>query len=59
MKSHLLQKGVTEVLNPDVLLEVKSGDVKCVIKTSYFEFSNQLEIVKLAMKNYHYSIKII
>ena len=59
MKHHLLKNGVEEVLNPDVLLEVKSGQAICIIKTSYFEFSNQLEIVKLALKNYHYTIKII
>ena len=59
MKSYLLQNGVTESLKSDVLLEIKSGDVKCLIKTSYFEFSNQLEIVKLALKNYHFTINII
>jgi len=59
MKSHLLQNGVVEKLESDVLLEVKSGEVKCVIKTSYFDFSNQLENVKLALENYHYTIKII
>lgn len=28
-------------------------------KTSYFDFSNQLENVKLALENYHFTIKII
>ena len=59
MKSYLLQNGVIETRDPDVLLEVKSGEVTCVIKTSYFDFSNQLENVKLALKNYHYTVKII
>jgi hypothetical protein len=59
MKSFLLKNGVKETLNPDVLLEVKSGEVKCIIKTSYFDFSNQLEIINLALKNYHFTIKII
>ena len=59
MKHHLLKNGVEEVLNPDVLLEVKSGQAVCVIKTSYFDFSNQLENVKLALKNYHFTVKII
>ena len=59
LKSYLLKHGVSEVRKPDVFLEIKSGQVKCKIKSSYFEFSNQLEIVKLALKNYHYSIKII
>ena len=59
MKSYLLKNDVVETLKPEVILEVKSGQVKCKIKTSYFDFSNQLEIVKLALKNYHYTIKII
>ena len=59
MKSHLLKSGVKEVLDPDVILEVKSGTVACKVKTSYFDFSNQLENVKLALKNYHFSVKII
>ena len=59
MKNHLLQNGVVEALKSDVKLEVKSGDIKCLIKTSYFDFSNQLENIKLALRNYHYTIKII
>jgi len=59
MKSHLLKSGVKEVLDADVILEVKSGSVACKVKTSYFDFSNQLENVKLALKNYHFSVKII
>jgi hypothetical protein len=59
MKSHLLQNGVVEKLEPDVTLEVTSGQTSCKIKTSYFDFSNQSEKVSLALKNYHYTIKII
>ena len=59
MKSYLLKNGIIEAKNPDVFLEIKSGQVKCKIKTSYFEFHNQLEIIKLALKNYHYTINII
>ena len=59
MKSYLLQNGVVETLDSDVLLEVTSAQVKCIIKTSYFDFSNQLENVKLALKNYHFTVKII
>ena len=59
MKSYLLKNGVKETLNSDILLEVKSGQVKCIIKTSYFDFSNQLENVNLALKNYHFTVKII
>ena len=59
MKSYLLKNGVKEAMNSDVLLEVTSGQVKCVIETSYFEFSNQLKNIKLALKNYHYTVNII
>ena len=59
MKRFLLNNGIKETLNPEVLLEIKSGQVSCKIKTSYFDFSNQLENVKFALKNYHYSVKII
>ena len=59
LKSHLLQNGVKETLKSNVILEIKSGKVKCNIKTSYFDYSNQLENVKLAMANYHYTVKII
>ena len=59
MKSYLLQNGVSEKLDSDVLLEIKSGEIICIIKTSYFDFSNQLENVKLALANYYYTIKII
>jgi len=59
MKSYLLKNGVSEKLNCDVKLKIKSGRVTCTIKTSYFDFSNQLENIKLALKNYHYSVKII
>jgi hypothetical protein len=62
MKRYLLKNGVKETQtskNSQVILEVKSDKVKCKIKTSYFDFSNQLEIIKFVLKNYHYSIKII
>jgi hypothetical protein len=59
MKDFLLQNGVVEKIDSDVMLEVKSGEVSCVIKTSYFDFSNQLENINIALENYHYTIKII
>jgi len=59
MKRFLIQNGAIEVDNPDVFIEIKSGQVNCKINTSYFEFHNQLEIIKLALKNYHYVVKII
>ena len=59
MKSYLLKNGIKETLDFNVVLEVKSGQAVCEIKTSYFDYSNQLENVKLALKNYHFTIKII
>ena len=59
MKSYLLKNGVKETLDFNVVLEVKSGQSVCEIKTSFFDFSNQLENVKFALKDYHYTIKII
>jgi hypothetical protein len=59
MRGYLLKNGVSVTCGGDVSLEVKSGQVKCIIKTSYFDFSNQLENVKLALKDYHFTIKII
>jgi hypothetical protein len=59
MKAYLLQNKVNESRKSDVKLEIKSGKAKCFIYTTYFDFSNQLENISLAMKNYHYTVKII
>jgi hypothetical protein len=59
LKNYLLQNKVVESQNSDVLLEVKSGEAICFIKTTYFDFSNQLENIKFALENYHYTVKII
>ena len=59
MKSYLLKNGVKETLDFNVVLEIKSGQAICMIKTSLFDFSNQLENVNLALKNYHFTVKII
>tara|TARA_R100000742_G_C4277902_1_gene100171 strand:- start:2695 stop:3204 length:510 start_codon:yes stop_codon:yes gene_type:complete len=58
MKKYLLKNGVTEKAEHDVRLEVKSGRAICYINTTYFDFSNQLENIKLALENYHYTVKI-
>ena len=59
MKSYLLKNGVSEKLKSDVKIKIKSGKTTCIIKTNYFDFSNQLENIKFALKNYHYFVKII
>jgi len=59
MKNYLLQNKVNESRKSDVKLQVKSGNAKCIIHTTYFDFSNQIENVNLALKNYHFAIKIL
>ena len=59
MRNHLLQNKVMESKDSDVKLMVESGRAKCTIHTSYLDFSNQIENIKLAMRNYHFKIDII
>ena len=58
MKDYLVRKGVKENLKNEINLVVKSGKVGCIIKTSYMDFSNQLENIKLALKKDNYKYKI-
>tara|TARA_R110000803_G_scaffold64303_3_gene125260 strand:+ start:5199 stop:5708 length:510 start_codon:yes stop_codon:yes gene_type:complete len=59
MKKHLIKNGVKETKNYNVILELTSGYVTCDIKTSYFDYSNQIENINIALKDYHFTIKII
>lgn len=59
LRNYLLQNKVVESKNSDMLIEVKSGDAICIIKTTFLDFSNQLKNISLALVDYHYSIKII
>jgi len=61
LKKHLLKNNVKEVKDCDneLLFEVISGEASCLIKTSYFDFSNQSKNIKLALENYQYKINII
>jgi hypothetical protein len=58
MKEFLLRKGVTEHPKKDLIILVKSGEVGCGIKTSYFDFSNQLENIKEILKSENYKYEI-
>ncbi len=58
MKEFLLSNGVKESEKAEVFIAIKSGEVCCVINTSYFDFSNQLENIKFALKEYKYEVKI-
>jgi hypothetical protein len=59
LRNHLLKNKVVESKNPDILLEVKSGEAISIIETTYFDYSNQLKNISFALKNYHYTVKII
>lgn len=59
MKNYLLENNVKESKNSDVILQVKSGEVVCDIHTTYFDFSNQIENINIALTNYHFHINII
>ena len=59
MKNHLLENNVKESKNSDVILQVISGEVVCNINTTYFDFSNQIENINIALTNYHFHINII
>jgi hypothetical protein len=60
MKNYLLKNKVVESKNSDVKLEVVSGEVSCIIDTTYFDFSNQIvNISKALQDNYHYTVNII
>ena len=58
MKEFLIKKGVKEHVKNEVQILVKSGKVGCTIKTSYMDFSNQLENIKLALNNTNYKFQI-
>lgn len=59
MKKYLLQNRVYESRNSDVKLLITSGQAKCTIYTTYFDYTNQLEFINIALKDYHFTIKII
>ena len=59
LKRYLLKNGVVESDKSQVYLEIKSGESICIIKTSYFDFANQLENVKLALKKHQYMVKVL
>tara|TARA_R100001244_G_scaffold969_1_gene1664 strand:+ start:91 stop:600 length:510 start_codon:yes stop_codon:yes gene_type:complete len=59
LKHYLIKNGVVESNKSQVYLEIKSGKSICIIKTSYFDFVNQLENVKLALKKYQFIVRVI
>jgi hypothetical protein len=59
MREFLLKNGVKESPKNEAHILIKSDQVGVIIKTSYMDFSNQLENIKLALKNYKYQIEIL
>ena len=59
MKDYLLKNGVKENVKDEVKIMLKSGRIGVVIKTSYMDFSNQLENIKFALRNYKYEMQIL
>ena len=59
MKDYLLKNGVKENQKQEVCILIRSGEVGTLIKTSYMDFSNQLENIKFALKDYKYSMEIL
>lgn len=58
MKEYLLTNGVKPDAKNDIQIKITSGKAVVVIPTSYFDFSNQLEIIKFILKEYSYKIEI-
>lgn len=57
LKRHILE--YTKEYEPyQTNLVVKSGEVSCVIRTSYSKFSDVLKNVKFALTNYNHTISI-
>ena len=59
MKAFLLKNGVKESTKNEAHILVKSDNVEVIITTSYFDFSNQLENIKFALREYKYELKIL
>jgi len=59
LREHLRQGGVHHSTNPQTTIRVRSGKVKVDIKVSYRDFSNQLELCKLALTDCNYNINIL
>lgn len=57
LRSFLLRNGVN-TSEGEVFIVVKSGLLKTVIKTSYKDFSNQLENIRLALLGYQYKLDV-
>lgn len=56
LRDHLRSNGVRHSENPQTTIRVKSGKVSVDIKVSYRDFSNQYELITLALTNCNYKL---
>jgi len=59
MKEFLLKNGIKESPKNEAQILIKSGRISAIISTSYMDFSNQLENVKFALRDYKYEMEIL
>ena len=57
LRSYLLNNGVS-TSEGEVFIVVKSGLLKTIIRTSYKDFSNQLENIRIALFDYQYKLDV-
>ena len=57
LRSYLLNNGVS-ISDGEVYIVVKSGLLKTIITTSYKDFSNQLENIRIALFDYKYKLDV-
>jgi len=57
LRSHLFSNGVS-TSDGEVFIVVKSGLLKTVVRTSYKDFSNQLENIRIALFDYRYKLDV-
>ena len=48
--------GLKNSKNPEVLVTIKSGDLNYLLLSDCFNFSNQMEILKNALKDYKHKL---
>jgi len=59
MKQFLLKNGVKESPKNEAQILIKSDRIAVMIMTSYMDFSNQLENIKFALREYKYEMTIL
>ena len=60
MRMHLIKSGIKlSSSKPQVKIKVVSNKVKYMLPTNYFDFSNNVDIIRDCMRDYNYSIEII